>query len=153
MVGLMVASELVSYKDFMCCNVTITKRKCHCLKKRKPFLSYLIDYILKGTKLMETVETLNQEMDSANQTLDSVSETVESIDLQLDTLRHVIEGLRTGAPLTQLQLDSIVGTFRNFNSKFQAFKQGLENVKVEAEQADDEPTPQDPPPQDPPPVE
>lgn len=78
----------------------------HC--KRTSYLTLLINYLLKDTKLMSTLEELQTELAAIS----------ADYDAMLTAIQALKDQLAAGSPVTQEQLDALVAQAQSINDKF-----------------------------------
>lgn len=70
-------------------------------------LTGLIDYILKDTQIMSTIEEVNATVAELAETQVVTQGLLATLDAKLDEIRAFIDGLQVGHPVTQEQLDAL----------------------------------------------
>lgn len=76
--------------------------------KSVPCLAKLINFLLKGTKLMATIEEVTQTVTDMTAALNLANTALDGLDSKLDEIKAFILSLQSGAgPVTQEQLDAL----------------------------------------------
>lgn len=81
--------------------------------KRIKLRTKLINWILKESKLMATIEEVQNNVIA-------LSDALTSVDLKLDEVRAFIASLQAGQPVTQEQLDNLAAAIASAKSTAQA---------------------------------
>lgn len=81
--------------------------------KRIPLWTKLINFLLKDSNIMSTIQEVEQLVTDMSAGLTAANTTLDSLDLKLDEILAFIQGLGAGSVVTQQQLDNL---FASVNS-------------------------------------
>ena len=92
----------------------------------------IVNYILKGTKLMEKVQDVLDRAADIKTLVESYAASISSINLKLDEVKAKFDALVAGAVVSQPQLDEIGAILSDVKGIAESAKSESEAVSLEA---------------------
>lgn len=98
----------------------------------------IVNYILKGTRIMTVVEDIQAKVAEANSKLSTIAGLVDTMDTRLDDIRAKIEALMQNGGATAAELQSILDGVTGLSDTSAAIQTHAEAVVAEADDVNNE---------------